>query len=72
MIKLAERDLTPKLSIIKMMIENKMSSPFKIKTIKPAEGNPKIIEAIKKISKLKYGRPRPLVEREIIERSRLF
>ncbi len=58
--------------IIKMMIENKMSSSFKIKTIKPVEGNPKIIEAIKKISKLKYGRPRPLVEREIIERSKLF
>ncbi|MGB2762047.1 MAG: type IV secretion system DNA-binding domain-containing protein [Minisyncoccales bacterium] len=58
--------------IVKMMIDNKLSSPFKVKTIKPIEGNPKIIEPVKKISKLKYGRPRALVEREIMERSKLY
>jgi hypothetical protein len=57
--------------IVKMMIENKISSPFKVKTIKPLEGNPKIVEPIKKISKLKYGRPRAIVEKEIMQRSKL-
>ncbi|MCK4520453.1 type IV secretion system DNA-binding domain-containing protein [Candidatus Parcubacteria bacterium] len=57
--------------IVKMIIDNKVSSPFKVKTIKPVGGNPKIVEPVKKISKLKYGRPRALVEREIMERSRL-
>ena len=57
--------------IVKMMLENKISSPFKVKTIKPLEGNPKIAEPIKKISQLKYGRPRAIVEREIMERAKL-
>ena len=57
--------------IVKMMIENKISSPFKVKTIKPNEGNPKIKGPIKKISKLKYGRPRTIVEQEIMERAKL-
>ncbi|MDI6591714.1 MAG: type IV secretion system DNA-binding domain-containing protein [Patescibacteria group bacterium] len=57
--------------ILKMMIKNKISSPFKVKTIKPREGNPKIVEPIKKLSKLKYGKPKSLVEREIMERSKL-
>jgi len=57
--------------IVKMIIDNKVSSPFKVKTIKPTDGNPKIIAPIKKISKLKYGRPRALVEREIMNRAKL-
>jgi hypothetical protein len=57
--------------IIKMMINNAISSPFKVKTIPPKKGNPEIVEAIKKLSKLKYGRPKEIVEREIMERSRL-
>ncbi len=56
--------------IIKMMIENKVSSPFKVKTIMPKQGNLEIVNSIKKISKLKYSRPRILVEREIIARSK--
>ncbi len=58
--------------IIKMMIENKISSPFKVQSVMPQKGNPEIVEAIKKLSKLKYGRPREVVEAEIIERSRLM
>lgn len=57
--------------IVKMIIDNKVSSPFKVKTIKPIDGNAKIIAPIKKISKLKYGRPRVLVEREIMDRAKL-
>jgi hypothetical protein len=58
--------------IIKMLINNKVSSPFKMKTIKPKEGNREIIPIIKNITRLKYGKPKAMVEKEIIERSRLF
>jgi len=57
--------------IIKLMIDGKTSSPFKIETIEPQKGNFEIIESIKKISKLKYGRLKGLVEQEIIERVNL-
>ncbi len=57
--------------IIKMMINGSLSSPFKMKTLPPKNGNNGIIELIKKISKLKYGRPRTIVEQEILERSQL-
>jgi hypothetical protein len=71
--------------IVKMIIENKVSSPFKAKTIMPAKGNSAIIEPIimpakgnsaiiepiKKISKLKYSRPRAIVEKEIAQRAKL-
>ncbi len=57
--------------IVKIMINNKVSPPFKMQTILPKKGNQKIIEPIKKISKLKYGRPREAVEAEISQRSRL-
>jgi len=57
--------------VIKMMINNTISSPFKIKTIKPKEGNPKIVPLIKNLAKLKYGRPKKEVEREIAERAKL-
>ncbi|MCX6722497.1 MAG: type IV secretion system DNA-binding domain-containing protein [Candidatus Staskawiczbacteria bacterium] len=55
--------------IIKMMINNKISTPFKMQTNPPPKGRPEIIDAIKKISKLKYSRPRAIVEGEITLRS---
>jgi hypothetical protein len=55
--------------IIKMMINNKISTPFKMQSISPPKGKPEIVEAIKKISKLKYSRSRAVVEEEITQRS---
>jgi len=55
--------------IIKMMINNKISTPFKMKTMMVPNGKPEIVEAIKKISKLKYSRPKAIVEEEISLRS---
>jgi hypothetical protein len=57
--------------IVKMMLNGKISSPFKVSTIKPADGNPQIVAPIKKISKLKYSRPRVFVEKEIMSRMKL-
>jgi len=55
--------------IIKMMINNKISTPFKMNTLPPPKGRPEIVEAIKKISKLKYSRAKEIVEQEIAQRS---
>ncbi|OGZ69598.1 MAG: hypothetical protein A3D44_03405 [Candidatus Staskawiczbacteria bacterium RIFCSPHIGHO2_02_FULL_42_22] len=55
--------------IVKMMINNKTSTPFKMQTFPPQKGNPKIVEPIKKISKLKYSKARAIVEEEIVKRS---
>ena len=55
--------------ITKMMINNKTSTPFKVDVLPPTAGKPEIVEAIKKISKLKYGKPKSIVEQEITQRS---
>jgi len=55
--------------IIKMMINNKISTPFKMSALPPKKGRPEIVSAIKKISKLKYSRPKAVVEQEIAQRS---
>jgi hypothetical protein len=57
--------------IIKMLVNNKVTSPFKINAPKPTPGNKERADAVRRISKMKYGRPRSIVESEIIERSRL-
>jgi len=56
--------------ILKMLIKGKVSTPFKMKVVtRDSKGNPQIIEAVKKISKLKYSRPKAIVEEEISQRS---
>ncbi len=58
-------------ALSKIVINGKTSRPFMLKTVKPAPGNKVIVEPLKKISKLKYGRPKEIVEKEIIERAKL-
>jgi len=58
--------------IIKMMINNKISAPFKMRTLPTPPGDLQRAEMVKKASKRKYGRPKNIVEEEIIRRSRLF
>jgi len=58
-------------AIIKMMINNKISTPFRIETLLPKKGNYDIIKPLKELSALKYGRPKEIVEQEIMERSKL-
>ncbi len=57
--------------IVKMLINNKVTSPFKIAAPRPVSGDPEIARLARNTSKIKYGRPRIIVEQEIIERSRL-
>src|SRR3989338_2032485 len=55
--------------IIKMMLNNKTSTPFKMEIMPKKKGKPEIVDAIKKISKLKYGKPKVTVEHGITQRS---
>lgn len=57
--------------ILKLMIDNKIYPPFRMEIVKPTQGNRAIVEPLKKISKLKYGRQKEQVEAEIMERSKL-
>jgi len=57
--------------VIKLLIESKVTSPFKVQTLIPKEGNKEVVNPIKKISKLKYGRPREMIESEISKRLKL-
>ena len=55
--------------VIKMMLRNITSTPFKMEIYPPQKGKPEIIDSIKKISNLKYGKPKAIVEQDIMKRS---
>lgn len=56
---------------IKLLIDNTTSRPFNMRTIMPTPGNPAIVEKLKQLSRLKYGRDKAIVEAEIKERGQL-
>lgn len=54
----------------KLLIDNTASRPFNMSIPPPIKGETKYVEAIKQLSRLKYGRDRDIVEAEILERMR--
>ncbi len=59
---------------LKTMVNGTPKDPFSVKVAaveKKKPGNPKMAEMIKRLSALKYGRPRAIVEAEIAQRARL-
>jgi hypothetical protein len=60
---------------IKMLIDGAPTKPFNGKSVfvspEEFEGNPKLGESIRELSRLKYGRPREIVSDEILERSQV-
>jgi len=56
---------------VKLLIDNTASKPFNMLPYAPQSGNKEMAEAIKELSRLKYGRPREIVEAEITERAAL-
>lgn len=59
---------------IKLLIDNAASRPFTVKNIKPSEVTEEQIataQAIKQLSRLKYGKERAVIEQEIFERAKL-
>ena len=56
---------------IKLLIDNTAAKPFNMMTYPPKPGNKELAAAIKELSRLKYGRPREIVDAEIMERAQL-
>jgi len=56
---------------IKLLIDNTAAKPFNMNTYPPTPGNKELAEAIKEMSRLKYGRPKEIVNAEILERTQL-
>jgi hypothetical protein len=59
---------------MKTLVNGVPKQPFSLKVAaseKKKPGDPKKAEMIKRLSSLKYGRPRDLVEAEIAKRARL-
>lgn len=53
----------------KIIIDNAQAKPFTLKTEKNKPVNDKLISALKEVSRLEYGRPKDLVEKEIAIRA---
>jgi len=58
--------------ITKLLINNEASSAFNMKTYPPTPGNSQKKEALKELSRLRFGRQREEVEEEIKERYQQF
>lgn len=55
---------------LSMLINGQPTKPFNIETFPPPQGNMEIVNAIKELSYLKYGRDRAEIEEEIMEKYR--
>lgn len=51
-----------------MLVKGQPTKPFNIKTIAPEKGNPDIVDSLKELSYIKFGRDRAEVEAEIMAR----
>ena len=51
-----------------MLVNGQPTKPFNITTLAPERGNPEIVDSLKELSYLKYGRDREEVEAEIMAR----
>lgn len=51
---------------VSMLIKGQPTKPFNMKTLPPEKGNPEIVESLKELSYLKYGREREEIESEIL------
>jgi hypothetical protein len=55
----------------RILVNNVLTKPFNMMTYPPTKGNQEIANAIKELSRLKYGRDKNLVNREIMERTKI-
>ena len=55
---------------VSMLIKGQPTKPFNMATFPPPKGNMEIVEKIKELSYLKYGRERSEVESEIMDKYR--
>lgn len=53
---------------VSMLVDGVPAKPFSIKTEDLSAGNPEIVDSLKELSFLKYGRPRDEVEKEVMDK----
>ncbi len=58
-------------SFAKILINGILSKPFNMQGYPPTKGSPEIAQALKELSRLKYGRDKEMVNREILERIKI-
>ncbi len=56
---------------VRLLMNNELTKPFNMKTYAPTHGNQEIANALKELSRLRYGRDANIVNREIMDRVRL-
>ena len=56
---------------VRLLVDNHAAKTFNMRCFPPIAGDPRIAKAVREISRLKYGRPKNLVEKEIIENLKL-
>ena len=55
----------------RILIDNVLTKPFNIGFYPPTKGDQEVANALKELSRLKYGRDRDIVNREILERTKM-
>lgn len=56
---------------VKMIVDNAQQKPFTLNFTPPPDGDVELANAIKELSRLKYGRDKSIVEAEIMERTQM-
>jgi type IV secretory pathway TraG/TraD family ATPase VirD4 len=56
---------------LKILVNNETTKPFNFKTYPPSQGDQEIANSLKELSRLKYGRDVDIVNKEIMERTKL-
>lgn len=56
---------------VRLLVDNQNPPPFSCAPIKPAGGDPKRAHLLRERSRNTYGRPREIVEQEILERTKI-
>jgi len=54
----------------RVLVNNILTKPFNLKTYPPTKGDQEVANALKDLSRFKYGRDKNIVNREIMERAR--
>lgn len=56
---------------IRLLMNNELTKPFNMKTFAPTHGDQEVANALKELSRLRYGRDAAIVNREIMSRVKL-
>jgi len=56
---------------VRLLLNNELTKPFNMKTYPPSNGNQEVANALKELSRLRYGRDASIVKSEILERIKI-